>query len=376
MNKLKRVLSPLGSLPVTLICLLAMMILVVCGTIAQTSIGTFAAQRQYFNQWFVWSDFGGLHLPLLPGGLTVGTAWLVNLIAAFVVRFRFRREDTGILISHFGLILLLAGQGLTQILAVESQMPVQEGATVSYSESAFDTELAVTRTSDPAFDELVSIPLRRFNHPASIHAPTLPFEIRVLRYIRNADLKMGEGGLANQGVGARVMARDIPPVSGDTERDNTTAYVEILKDGKSIGIWLLSLGLGAPQSVHVDGNDYRLSIRPRRIYYPFTFTLKDFTHDTYAGTDIPKNFSSLVSIRLPEKDESRDALIYMNHPLRYEGSTFYQASFGNNDTMSVFQVVQNPAWVTPYISCALVILGLAIQFLMRLIGFARTRAAA
>jgi hypothetical protein len=36
-------------------------------------------------------------------------------------------------------------------------------------------------------------------------------------------------------------------------------------------------------------------------------------------------------------------------------------------------VVRNPAWLTPYVSCALVGLGLVTQFLMHLAGFIRKR---
>lgn len=369
----RRILVPLGSLPVTLVCLLLMMVLVLCGTLAQTAIGTFAAQREYFNQWFVWSDLGGTRIPLLPGGLTVGTAWLVNLVAAFIVRFRWRREDAGILISHFGLILLVAGQGLTQLTAIESQMPIQEGATAWYSESLTETELAVTTSAGPDADEVVSVPRSLFRRPGTIRVPQLPFDMRVLRYLRHADLRMGAGGTATQGIGTQVTVRELPPVTSDNERDLNTAYVEVRRGEESLGVWLLSLAFGAPQSLQVDGKDYRLQIRPKRIYYPYSITLKDFRHDLYPGTAIPKNFSSLVTIDNPATGEKRDALIYMNHPLRYRGSTFFQASFGNDNTLSVFQVVQNPVWLTPYISCALVVLGLALQFLVRLSMFARSR---
>src|SRR4051794_17320404 len=116
-NRLKALLGWLGSLQLTLLCLGAMMLLVFFGTLAQTTIGTFAAQRAYFNHFFIWTSLGGVELPLLPGGLSIGLLWLVNLVAAFVVRFKWRSDDTGILISHLGLILLIAGQGLTQILA-------------------------------------------------------------------------------------------------------------------------------------------------------------------------------------------------------------------------------------------------------------------
>lgn len=91
-------------------------------------------------------------------------------------------------------------------------------------------------------------------------------------------------------------------------------------------------------------------------------TLKEFKHDIYPGTDIPKNFSSLVRLADPSRAEDRDVLIYMNHPLRYGGKTFYQASFGQNDRLSVFQVVRNPGWLIPYLSCVMVAAGLLLHF--------------
>ena len=52
----------------------------------------------------------------------------------------------------------------------------------------------------------------------------------------------------------------------------------------------------------------------------------------------------------------------MNQPLRYEGRAFYQASFGKGDTQSILQVVANPGWLLPYLSCSLITLGLLIHF--------------
>src|SRR5206468_11477101 len=80
------------------------------------------------------------------------------------------------------------------------------------------------------------------------------------------------------------------------------------------------------------------------------------------GTDIPKNFSSLVHLVNPARGEDRDVLIFMNQPLRYDGKAFYQASFGKGDTLSILQVVENPGWLLPYISCVLVAAGLILHF--------------
>ena len=75
------------------------------------------------------------------------------------------------------------------------------------------------------------------------------------------------------------------------------------------------------------------------------------------------------------EDSTKDqkALIYMNHPLRYEGLTLYQASFANEDKTSIFQVVRNPGWTLPYISVLLMSLGMCLQFGMHFFKFLRKR---
>jgi hypothetical protein len=51
--------------------------------------------------------------------------------------------------------------------------------------------------------------------------------------------------------------------------------------------------------------------------------------------------------------------------LRFEGRTYYQASFAGNDDVSILQVVKNPSWLLPYFACGLVTLGLLWQSLSR-----------
>jgi hypothetical protein len=376
MTKVLSYFRPLASLRLTLTSLGLMMMLVFFGTLAQVQIGTFAAQKQYFSSVFIYGEPFGFRMPILPGGFLVGALWLINLTAAFVFQFRFVRKKAGLLISHFGVILLLSGQFLAQTLARESQMPIEVGQSKNYSESQRDFELAFTLTSNPDYDEVTAIPQSRFRRPGLISAPALPFRILIKKYYANANLGMNAGGgasLATQGIGTRVNIEDAPPVSSDDEANNVSVFLQILDGDRDAGTWLVSAGLGAPQSVQVQGKTYSMEMRPRRFYYPFTIKLEQFHHDIYPGTDIPKNFSSRIRLINPEKNEDRVALIYMNHPLRYEGNTFYQASFGKGDTVSIFQVMKNPAWITPYLSCSLVVLGLAIHFMMSLVAFMRRR---
>jgi hypothetical protein len=114
-------------------------------------------------------------------------------------------------------------------------------------------------------------------------------------------------------------------------------------------------------------------MRPRRHYKPYSLQLLKFQHDIYAGTDIPKNFSSRVVLDRPDTGEKREVLIYMNSPLRYAGETYYQASYDEDNHGTILQVVHNPSWLTPYFSCILVGAGLLVQFAMHLVGFTRKR---
>ena len=73
----------------------------------------------------------------------------------------------------------------------------------------------------------------------------------------------------------------------------------------------------------------------------------------------------------PETASQFHDRIYMNHPFRYDGKTYYQASFAENDTVSILQVVHNPGWLMPYISCLIMSLGLLIHFLIMLINYSQ-----
>ena len=168
------------------------------------------------------------------------------------------------------------------------------------------------------------------------------------------------------------MATELPATIKDSEWNVTSAFIELEASDRSLGTWLVSNALEA-QSFTFKGRIYELVMRQRRFYKPFSLTLLDFTHDKYAGTEIPKNFSSRVRLLDPERGEDREVLISMNNPLRYRGYTFFQSGFDNSDRTSILQVVRNPAAILPYASCGLVALGLVVQFSMHLFEFVARR---
>jgi len=266
---------------------------------------------------------------------------------------------------HLGLIILFAGEFVAGMMQVDTNLSIEVGQTVNYVSSYKTMELALVDVTDPAYDDVHSIPESLLSKNRPIPVPGTPVTLSVKKFFPNAELAnlpAGQTSLATAGVGPGVQVVERPTATADGEVNQVSAFVEVLAGGRSLGVWLVSNALGAPQGFVHEGRAYTLSMRLLRQYLPYAFTLKQFRHDVYPGTDIPKNFSSLVQVVNPSRKESREVLIFMNQPLRYEGKTFYQASFGKNDTLSVLSVVENPGWLLPYVSCVLVSLGLLVHF--------------
>ncbi len=401
----RRIISIFTSLRLTVACLIAALILVLVGTLAQVDLGLYAAQAKFFRSLAVWWTPAGSDwkIPVFPGGWLIGLILLVNLLAAHLKRFRFTPKKYGILLIHAGLIFLLAGQFMTELFQVESTMRIEVGGTRNYSEAPRRTELAVVDVTDPGKDKVVVIPESLLAKGGEIRTPALPFALRVEKYLPNsvpAGPMSGEGEKikASEGLGQRLLFSPAALTTGMDSEDNPAALIQVVSDKGPVGDWTVStwmtrypefqrlqnsLGsiLGSasltdPQSFTFGGRTWQMALRPVRYYKPYNVTLLAFHHDLYPGTEIPKNYSSKIHLNDPATGEDRDILIYMNNPLRYRGETFYQAGFEPGDQGTILQVVRNPASVTPYLACSLVALGLITQFLMHLIGSARKRAQA
>jgi hypothetical protein len=386
---ISRTLATLASLKLTIVCLAAATLLVFAGTLAQVRFGIQIVQEQYFQSMFVWWSpvaGSGFRIPVFPGGHLIGAVLVINLLAASTQRWSWAWRKTGIKLIHAGLIIMFVGALMTDLFSVESYMRLDEGQTKNYSEERDKFELAVADSSDPEFERVTAIPAERLRAGHLVSAPELPFQILVKESHRNSKLlgiehaEPGKAAAASQGVGARVQMTGQPVATGPKERNVTSAVIEILPlpagdetAGASLGTWLVSDMLASVQTFECGGKKWSIALRPRRHYKPFSLTLHDFTHERYPGTRIPKNFSSRVTLSDPGKGVEREALIYMNHPLRYGGETFYQSGFDRNDQTSILQVVRNPSFAAPYVACVLVGLGLTLQFTLHLIKFSRRR---
>jgi hypothetical protein len=358
------------------------LILVFWGTLAQVQLGLYKAQNDFFRSFFIyWSPAqSSLRIPIFPGGYLIGWFLLINLFAAHFRYYQPGRKKYGIIMIHLGVVLLLFGQLLTDVLSTESVMHLRNGEMKNYSEVSRRYELAVVDTTDTQTDKVVAIPESRLLRGGNISDPALPFSIRVPVFYGNSSLSETQAMDHTQiqttaGTGSGFWWRDLPRETDMDKRDIPSGIVELIAPQGSLGTYLVSAFLTQPQKLTYNGHAYELRLRLERFYKPFTVHLLEFKHDKYPGTDIPKNFSSRVRLQRPDTGEDREVLIYMNNPLRYAGETYYQASFDPDDHGTVLQVVHNPSWLTPYFSCVLVGIGLMTQFSSHLINFAGKRKA-
>jgi hypothetical protein len=369
-----------SSLRLTVVCLGLGLVLVFWGTLAQVELGLFKAQNEFFRSFLIyWGPKGATwKIPIFPGGYLVGGLLLLNLVTAHFKRFVWTRKKIGIWMVHVGVILLLLGQLLTDVLSSESSLRLREGQAKNYSETERECELAVIDATDPDTDKVVAIPQAVLAQQKEIRHPEMPFTVRVKKFYANSlpsylSTNSVEPGVATRDVGTRATVKDLPRVTDMDYRDVPSAVVELATPQGSLGSWLVSEHIDQPQTFSLGNRSFQLALRMRRHYEPYSLQLLKFQHDVYAGTDIPKNFASRVVLQRPETGEKREVLIYMNSPLRYAGQTYYQAGFDRDDHGTNLQVVHNPSWLTPYFSCILVGAGLLVQFLTHLIGFATKR---
>ncbi|MBX7106341.1 MAG: cytochrome c biogenesis protein ResB, partial [Gemmataceae bacterium] len=408
-NPLEAGLKALASLRLTVVLLAMGCFLVFVGTIAQIDGGIWTIVRDYFRSFFVWVPFklfaqlGQIFVGFpkdasvvggafpFPGGWTIGTLMLINLVAAHATRFRFQANRIGIIAIHTGLIVLMLGELMAGLFQIESRMTIGHGETVGFVEDSRVTELAIIDPADPNTNTEVTIPESMVIRLGKITHEKLPVDLEVVEWFPNAELQPLRKGMPDKDV--FVSKQGVPftlfrkgegsGVDAASHDDAASARINIYKKGTSelIGTKVVSLWLTPnftkripsfqfpPQEFTADGKTYQIELRGRRDYLPFTLRLNEFNFDRYPGTNIPKNYSSRVTLNDPRTNANRDVLIRMNEPLAYEGATYYQSGFTPDEKGTVLQATRNPGVWLPYISCVLMSLGMLVHFGQQLFAF-------
>ncbi len=292
----------------------------------------------------------------------------------------------GTLETKYAQLELLPGEA-EKALENEGRLNVWKQALAAVGENDKNIVAGAARVvADPARGEKLREELKKRFKSQMLNAfqkiPPMQMANDRMRSMRYVGKELSEGrtvavdalpASSSMGAGLQALVVAQPEVRGMDQQNTPYAKVELLQKGTSLGVWVVSPWLNL-QEVSVEGRTFKIGLRNERYYQPFSLKLVKTTHEVYAGTEIPKNFQSRVFLENSTSAEKREVDISMNNPLRYGGLTFYQHQMGRTEPTggkgtSVLQVVRNPSWITPYLGCAVVSLGMLWQFLYHLVGF-------
>lgn len=372
----KKVFAFFASYGLSIVLLLLLMLLTFLGTLQQVDEGLYQVQQRYFGSLFV-VHWIGQAIPLpLPGAYLLLLLAFVNVTCGGIVRARKGWAQSGILIAHAGILLLLVAGLLTYEMGVRGQLTLYEGEQASRFESGEEWEIVITGPGKEGKLQERVIPARNVGrvsagHPRTFFSQSLPFDFSVTEYARNAQ----------RGTTADSPPAGASPVNGEwlkplaTAKDagenlpGARAVIKPKQNGEAKE-FLFCATDETPVKVSVDNSDWTFRLRRRGWALPFAVRLDKFIRELHPGTEIAKSYSSDVT-RI-EGDAKQAVHIAMNEPMRYRGYTFYQSSWGppnagpHDRLYSSLAVVRNPAEQLPVYACYVIALGLTIHFVIKL----------
>jgi hypothetical protein len=357
-----------------------MFVILLLGTFYQIDNGIYDAQKKYFDAKIVKHEWGPIVIPL-PGAYLIMTLFAVNLTMGGLIRMKKRLGNIGILITHIGMAVMVISGAMTFHFADRGSMQLYETQTGDEFQSYHEWNVEIVKVGsddapfiipDEEFMDLIGKKDRTF------HSDSIPFEVALHGYLRNCNALPD---IPNKPANVQMVdGYYLHPFPKDTEAERNApgVYATIVpKDGEPIDAILFSYER-EPFTVQMGDDTWTVGLARKRWKVPFTITLDNFEYEYYAGTQDAKKYESYVTKTENGADDS--IKIWMNHPLRYKGYTFFQTSWGINDRLpgnpvfSVFSVVRNPGDQGPLYACIIIGCGLSIHFIKKLLEYMKAEA--
>ncbi|HEX5790076.1 MAG TPA: cytochrome c biogenesis protein ResB [Luteolibacter sp.] len=366
------------------VLMLLMGVLTWLATLEQRDSGLHATLQKYFHwkSFLIIPELKGRIVPvILPGGYWVCALLLLNLILGGLLRARKGWRHIGFLIAHSGIVLLLVAGGVAHHCEKRGNMAIQEGRSSDVAEDYFEHVVEIARLDEEGGIGEVHVIDDQWisdlegGKSRIVRLPKLPFDLELAGYLLHAEpvhegvVKPADTDRVVDGWYLRDGGRH-----KEAERHAAGCYARVVgRDGKRSEPFILAAAARHPFTLRHEDQFYTLTMRKRLWPMPFTLHLDKFTATFHPGTSRPASFVSEVTRE--EAGSTAKVTIRMNEPMRYEGLTFYQASYGppgavpGEPMYSVFEVVSNPADQWPKYSLWVVIVGMVIGFITRLVTF-------
>jgi len=363
---IKKIFGLFISLKTTVVCLFLLLMLVFFGTLYQVEFGLHAAQERYFYSYGLL--LGGF-IPS-PGGALVLWILFLNLFASMMLHFQYGLRTIGLVLIHFGILLMLAGGWMTHLFGEESFLLLQEGEASNVSSGYKDWEISFwVNGESPSVRDVIAFDAEGLTQGDVLDLNELGLSLEVVDYHLNAKAFRDSSGTVETAYINHHQINVLQPQPRQKEPESHMPGV-ILKgrvaDGAEVDVLLFG-GDRLPAVIPTgEGKEVQAQLRRRRYPLPMLVELVDFEKEFHPESSIPAAFSSRIKVYL--EDLEREALIEMNEPFRYQGYTFYQASYVNtkpgDPEISRFAVTRNYGRLIPYVSTGVTVVGLIAHFLI------------
>lgn len=371
----RRLFAVLSSIGLACVLIILLGILTWLGTLEQVDYGLYEVQKKYFESFFLVHDAGGVPIPL-PGANLVLCVLAVNLILGGMVRLRKSWSKAGILVTHLGIAMILLSGFVKMYFSEDGHVTLYENERADWFQSYFRWEIAIREEAAGGVVREYVVPQEDFldargERVVRLANDELPFELEVQHVLQNC-WPSPKGPMFDVDMpvvdGVYLERR---PMAAEAEQNVAGLYVASVdaeSGARTPGIlWGLE---SAPWTVEAGGGRWAVTLRKERYPMPFTLVLDEFTKEDHPRMNMPKSFSSDVTVE--EDGSSRPVEISMNEPLRDRGLVLYQASWGpstagpGDPLFSTFSVVRNPADQMPLWGCVVTAIGLLLHFLRKL----------
>ena len=366
--------------------LLLLLLLTWLATLEQIDHGLYATLNKYFSwkSFFLIPEINGKKIPLiLPGGYYVCALLLVNMILGGVIRIRKGPKQIGNLIAHFGIIFMLIAGGVAHHFEERGNMAIYPGESSNVAEDYHEYVIEVAEVKNGERDKFhiirgESLTDLKGGNQRKFEFKDVPFSLIVSGHLKNSqpvnitEQAPKKGELVTDGY--YLFER---PADETAERNIAGAYAQVVfDDGEKSAPFILFGASYYPFTVRDGERLFTVDMHKRLWHMPFDVKLDKFKAEFHPGTSRPAEFVS--DVRRIENGQEAKVRIEMNEPMRYEGFTFFQASYGPPDAkpgdvmFTVLEVVKNPADMWPEYSLYIVAFGMLVTFLTKLIGHVQT----
>jgi len=251
----------------------------------------------------------------------------------------------GSFILHLAFVAILIGAGMTRYFGYEGIIHIREG----HSENEMLSVKAYfqIKTDKDSFEYPLAL--------AQIANNTFSYREMIQGKVLHVSYKSFRAGSKGE-LGTLIV---------DATYDNVTKTAKI-EGGAG---WI-----EPPTMLRFDDVEIALAWGAKVIELPFALKLVDFQLERYAGSMSPSSYASEIEVQDKAANITLPYRIFMNHPLTYQGYTFFQSSYDTDEKGTILEVNKDPGKWPTYFGYFLLCVGFVGNFFTKGSRFLKLRA--